>query len=570
MTDPWDAFGEEDDDDDGTDSADKASQTQLNDSNSSQQQDAAVAVSTVLMRRWINHGDIVSLRHRRILLVVANQADESITDATSAATAAVDPELTVNVTCWVDVFSSKGIQDVTINTAKEIIDADPNQNIRCYDAIIWLLSSPMQISSLIRTNESMLIPGGYLLLLVDVTLTDRRDAFVETVWDFESSDIISSKSDCNEVWTIIPKWSCVVDSDSCKWLSTKHSTTNELRLLSTATVSLSVYERENGLLTPTLLNKAVWAIRQHGYCIISGLLHSETKACMDYGRAAVTDIHAAATILKRQGIDLFEPSLSIQEPGIYRELSMREDCRMDIRHGPALDVLRGPSGGTSTTYKASDQGDANVFLRGNKSILSIVRRAMNPTTAKDRSTGNYGRYNFEGSGPDGSDRDLVCGPVGAIVNLPGSGDQAIHADTPHLFEHVIDPSPLPPHYINVFTLGCPAMKSVGQTAFIHGSHSMEFVANHIQDTSDANESRDPFLPSLWNHLIRPRMDLGDVAIFDCRILHFGLSNRHASLPRPMLYSNMTLHWFNDPKNWDERTCIFDNKERSTSEQQDCE
>jgi hypothetical protein len=415
----------------------------------------------------------------------------------------------------------------------------------------------------IRRNEAMLIPGGYLLLHGDVvTQNELRHTFSDTFWDVESFDTIASKEDSKETWTILTKWPCVVDIKSCKWLPTKHSILNEQRLLSKATVSLSVYERENRQLTPTSLNKAVRAIRQYGYCIVSGLLHSEKQTCMDYGRAAMADIYAASKILKEQGIDLFEPSLSIQEPGLYRELSMREDCRMDIRHGPALDAIRGSNGTAPIKYHALDQGDGHVFLRGNSSILSIVRRAMNPTTPKDRSAGNYGRYNFEGSGPDGSDRDLVCGPVGAIVNLPGSGDQAIHADTPHLFEHVIEPSPLPPHYINVFTLGCPAIENVGQTAFIHSSHRLEFVANHIRDVSTGNTSRDPFQPSLWSHLVRPRMDLGDVAIFDCRILHFGLSNRHTITPRPMLYTNMTLHWFNDPKNWDERTCIFDKQEES--------
>ena len=543
MADPWDAFGEEDDEDD-TDSADEKTSSQLNASNTDQH-DAAVAVSTALIQRWINQGDIVSLRHRRILLVIESAVHDHLPDSVAAKT-----ELRATVNCWKDIFSTKSIQDVISETTTEV-ENDKDSN-RLYDAIIWLLPSQIQ-SMLSRTlflgrNEALLIPGGYLILRSDL-LQSTRSAFSDSMWDFESSDSI-------EVWTFLPKWSCIIDGTSCKWLSKKHSIENERRMLSSATVSLSVHERENGFLNPTLLNKAVIAIRQHGYCIVSGLLHKEIRICLDYGAAAMADIQTASEILKHEGVDLFDPSQSLQEPGIYRELSMREDCRMDIRHGPALDAIRGPRGGASMTFKAMDQGDENMFLRGNKNILSIVRRAMNPSTPKHRSIGNYGRYNFEGSGPDGSDRDLVCGPVGAIVNLPGSGDQAIHADTPHLFEHVIDHSPLPPHYMNVFTLGCAAMENVGQTAFIHGSHSLEFVASHVSGSSDTNDSPDPFLPSLWKHLVRPRMALGDVAIFDCRILHFGLSNGHKTIARPMLYSNMTLHWFNDPKNWNEETSIF--------------
>ena len=564
MTDPWAAFGEEDDEEEDTGSADNTAKSPLNVS-CRDQQDAAIAVSNALIHRWVNQGGAVSLRHRQILLVVNSNS--------------IDNENFTETSCWKDVLLLKSIPDVSVQSASAMHTIDTDQatddSMRSYDAIICLLSSStsqihmdsLHHSSLIKTCESILIPGGYLILPGDVLQTERsHHVFSNAVWDVTSFAIITSPKDSSDIsWTLLPKWSCGVDHESCKWLSTKHSLSDERRLLSTATISLSVHERENGYLSPTLLNKAVLSIRQHGYCIVSGLLHNERNLCVEYGSAALADVQAASKILQQQhGIDLYEPSLSVQEPGIYRELSMREDCRMDIRHGPALDALRGPTGGTSITYQAADQGDATVFLRGNRNILSIVRRAMNPTASKDRSAGNYGRYNFEGRGPDGSDRDLVCGPVGAIVNLPGSGDQAIHADTPHLFEHVIDPSPLPPHYINVFTLGCPATERVGQTAFIHGSHSMEFVANHIRSESTNDDSRDPFLPSVWKNLVRPRMELGDVAIFDCRILHFGLSNRHASMARPMIYSNMTLHWFNDPKNWDEHTSIFNDVVQDTN------
>lgn len=52
------------------------------------------------------------------------------------------------------------------------------------------------------------------------------------------------------------------------------------------------------------------------------------------------------------------------------------------------------------------------------------------------------------------------------------------------------------------------------------------------------------------------MTPGDVVLFDCRILHFGLSNRSDSIERVVLYSNTTQAWFHDPKNWDDRQRIF--------------
>jgi hypothetical protein len=561
MTEPWDVFGGDDEDND--DDADEVAVNISASSSSRDQYNPAVSVSTALIQRWLNHSDVSSLQYRRILILLESSTDDNVsTSETPSMISYIDEKEAL----WKDVFKSKRINDVTVTTPTINDTANRHDNSIFYDAIIWLRPSQSHINSapgsLIRYCESTLITGGYLVISTSNGNGDVNksvlptNVFAESVWDVESATMIKLHKESKRSWSILPKWSCGVDTDACTWSSHEHSQSTERRLLSLATISLSVHERENGYLNSTLLSKAVMSLKEFGYCVVSGLLYKEREICLEYGAAAMSDIHAAAAILKSQDVDIFQPSLSIHGPGSYRELSMREHCRMDIRHGPALEALRGENGNSAVVYKASDQGDINSFLRGNVNILSIVRRAMNPCTPKHRTVGNYGRYNFEGSGPDGSDRDLVAGPVGAIVNLPGSADQAIHADTPHLFEHVINPSPLPPHYINVFTLGCLPADNVGQTAFIHGSHSMEYVSNHIRDGSLKDDCRDPFLPSLWKNLIRPRMNLGDVVLFDCRILHFGLSNRHQSMARPMIYSNMTLHWFNDPKNWDDHVCIF--------------
>ena len=56
--------------------------------------------------------------------------------------------------------------------------------------------------------------------------------------------------------------------------------------------------------------------------------------------------------------------------------------------------------------------------------------------------------------------------------------------------------------------------------------------------------------------IRPHVDAGDLVIFDCRILHFGLANRSApagsssGTRRPVLYVNWHQKWFEDKKNWE--------------------
>ena len=143
--------------------------------------------------------------------------------------------------------------------------------------------------------------------------------------------------------------------------------------------------------------------------------------------------------------------------------------------------------------------------------------------------------------------DLRVGPVGAIISLPGSGDQALHSDTPHLMETY---DCLPAHYINIFTPGNAADPAVGQTALVHGSHHLSFTA-----TVDDNKM------SWIQNLVRPSLDLGDVLLFDCRILHFGLANTSNTIERPLLYTNMTQHWFQDPKNWNDQRPIFTDNEK---------
>jgi hypothetical protein len=157
-----------------------------------------------------------------------------------------------------------------------------------------------------------------------------------------------------------------------------------------------------------------------------------------------------------------------------------------------------------------------------------------------------------------------------VLSLPGCEDQAVHADTPHLYEHM----QLPPHYVNLFL---PAVSSdaqcdasVGQTAWVTGTHKLAVaarlmgafavsclclvlylcdwrrgsgilactLAEHILSLSLSLS-----LPSLLvalagtarpdrhrcaeflQRLIRPHLSAGDAVLFDTRTLHFGLANR---------------------------------------------
>lgn len=336
----------------------------------------------------------------------------------------------------------------------------------------------------------------------------------------------------------------LVQQHTCRWLARPHLD-KEIAMVEAATATVSVEEQSTSKLSVSTIERAVHSLIEYGYCIIPGLLDPDTS--LRWGNVVLDDMHQAAKLLLDEGIDLHHPSLSTREnPGTYRELSMREDYRMDLRDGPRLRALRTADDEQAgnriwTVRAATELNNQHPFFRGHPDVLEIVRKAMNPTD-EVLAAGNFGRFNFDLGGANGSYQDLKVGPVGGIVSLPGSGDQALHADTPHLFEC---PTHLPPHYINAFTPGSASADDVGQTAFVHNSHRLAVSARLLEDKCQ-----------LYRSLVRPRLEPGDMLLFDCRLLHFGLANTSDAIERPLLYTNMTMHWFHDPKNWDNERPIF--------------
>jgi ectoine hydroxylase-related dioxygenase (phytanoyl-CoA dioxygenase family) len=436
-----------------------------------------------------------------------------------------------------------------------------------------------QDSALVRRN---VVPCGALVVVVEFGDDDPPLVLDDRVWSKPKHEV------CDNHLTTFIKHSCPINETSCPWIPTTHSVLEERRLLSEATVAHSALEIETkgqqlARLTRHDVQRASLCLQKHGYCVIRNLV--DPVKCIEWGTAVLEDLDQAASILQeRDGVDL--RSIAQGHDVVhhnYRELAMREDLRMDLRDGPHLRKLRkeereqleewrsggggggGDSGGDihgdpSSPIITSSAGSYNSCLRFHPDILEIVKRTMNPKST-DLYRGNFGRYNFEGSGPDGSFQPLRVGPMGGIVSLPGSADQALHADTPHLFEHL---DCLPAHYINAFCPGAPDLEVardedgsatgstlVGGTAFIHDSHQLSFTAE--MENGDSMSGRTKMI----KHLVRPSLQLGDVVLFDCRILHFGLANNSKDVERPLLYVNITHAWFHDPKNWDDRQRIFD-------------
>ena len=309
---------------------------------------------------------------------------------------------------------------------------------------------------------------------------------------------------------------------------------------------------------------------------------------------------------------------------------MREQHRCDLRYGPRMKALSKKhhelaatattSASASATSSASASASASATgnpglacknIYNHPGISAVLDEVMFPRPGPDHdcSIGNWGRWNFQQGGPSATHRapQLERSEVGAVMTIPGCQDQTIHADTPHLYEHV----QLPGHYINLFM---PAAKRevledfrLGQTAFVCKSHIMQNCAKMMlaamMDSED-NGSSHGIIESastinaaasgeIWlqDELIRPHLELGDCLLFDCRVLHFGLGNYTSLVKnadadaagnnsngsgikntaaytdtgtgniRPMLYVNHHYKWFHDRKNWNRDDVLFDCNKR---------
>jgi hypothetical protein len=472
---------------------------------------------------------------------------------------------------WKAAIEARGISVVTDNG-----DTDTDTNKACiYDVVLGIAvdttlhdanEDPVPKEFLERAWRS-LVPGGTLLTALGdgataaLTATGNMSALLDaSFWktngnddDDDDDDEIYSAPSTSDPTTVLvvfkgTKLPCRIQEATAPWLPSSHDLHLERQRVAQATVTLSSSEIRSHQLTDATIRQAVRVTQQYGFCILPQLL--DPAQCLQWGDAVREDFHAAAEILLRdERVDLYHPGESSREPGTYRELSMREDLRLDLRSGPALTKLRASSSETGNlpwTVKADTPLDRTTeFLRGHADLLEIIRRVMHPVD-DTLSPGNFGRYNFDGRGPDGSFPDVRVGPVGGILSLPGSADQAMHADTPHLFEHL---AALPAHYMNVFSPGSASVDTVGQTAYVPTSHRLDVTAAYAQEPDSSR-------PLWWKDVVRPRLELGDAVLFDCRILHFGLANTSPDVERPLLYTNVTQHWFHDPKNWDDQRPIF--------------
>ena len=543
-----DLFGAFGSDDEGDDDADE-------NNGSADASPSEDAIAQYLQQTFLKQNSQVKLGDRVIRILCSDQKVEE--EGSSSST------LSINTDALAASLRQRGlvISSSTISPARsDANDDDASSQARpCYtDALICTeASTNMSTTAVLNILNHDLVPGGVFIaseaILSEHLLQGGLPDWGQ--WISTKATITSRPNNPNSRVMALLKPVGRVHASICPWLSASHSIDAEQERLEAVTVALSASEANSSKMTESSLQKAFQRLADHGFVVIRNLLDPLESA--KFGQAVLDSVHSAAQrLLERDEVDIYHPHTSSNEPQSYQEMSMREDLRLDLRHGPQLNALRSKSshsnGNESRVIKASDDDVTNNdggFLRSHTSLLEIVRRTMNPKV-NHLYKGNMGRYNFEGSGPDGSYQDLRVSIVGGIVSFPGAADQALHADTPHLFEHIPN---LPAHYINIFTPGAPFHEKVGGTAFIKGSHNLEFTAKYCGEETDDNARVYPFM-------VRPSLSLGDVVLFDCRVLHFGLANMSDTIERPILYSNTTHAWFHDPKNWDNHQRIFSDEE----------
>ena len=516
-----------------------------------------------------------------------------------------------------------------------------------YDASILLMCKKDNPSGGEHLKRNLL-PGGVLWLVVILEIGDSDDAvslssmikdYSDAIWDIDSASKEYSSS--NFIVISLQKRACVINAWSCPWMDKQQRIRNEIptlvknpvfdiaenetylqyerKVASAVTITPSVAEctrnkidSKDGLICITTLTdanvqRAADILEEHGVVVIKKLL--PPSQTVQWGKAVLDDFNSAVSRLKchpTRKVDLMNPqgnnTSDTFEPLSYKEMAMREDLRVDLRSGPEMESLRASenelaqqtmaekkrsvsaSNNYGPTIVTADNEGTIKSWRFHPSILKIIKTIFNP---KDDAfaLGNFGRWNFGGTGPDGTPQPFRLGQIGSVLSCPGSGDQAVHADTPHLFEHV---DCLPCHYLNVFTPGymvndCTTNcyyrnefsdgiwtgnSTLGGTAFVQGSHKLSVTAELLSESEDTTGEDNTALirkQLLQLRTLRPALDAGDVLLFDCRTIHYGLANTSQGDTtgkdidagrRPMLYLNVSQAWFHDPKNWDDRDSIF--------------
>lgn len=157
-------------------------------------------------------------------------------------------------------------------------------------------------------------------------------------------------------------------------------------------------------------------------------------------------------------------------------------------------------------------------------------------------------------------RELKLCHLSLVVSTPGSPDQSWHADGGHvsLTEH------LPCHVANIFIPLQDVPLELGPTEFRPGTHV--YTRNLAPMMLAARARKQLRMP------VAPALQLGDVLLFDYRVLHRGRANLSSSTSttttttsnRTILVLTYSKPWYKDICNFPKRS-LFDTKQQQQIE-----
>ena len=338
-------------------------------------------------------------------------------------------------------------------------DVDWDEDIfLSYDVIVDFRAttneSTIPLEESAKVNYRHLVPGGLYVYVGDKDL----DIDYQHAWcPLHKRQIVMTRNDTTI--SVLRKALVLCNSTGAVYWANEN-VHNEECLLASVTISLSTEERRRNMLSKESHDRAVDILKRQGMCVIRGLFDSEFIKYL--GDQSLQDLQMAIKVLRDQkGIDLERPREGQPIINNFHELSMREALRCDLRNGQHV-------------FQAlQSRQESTDGLQHNPYVLKMLKEVMHQYGVDE--SGNWGRWNFEGSGPQSGPPDIKAGKIGTIVSMPGCGDQTIHSDTSHIFVH----TQLPAHYINMFMIatGIDSTNagtdlSVGQTAFVLGSHEL--------------------------------------------------------------------------------------------------
>jgi hypothetical protein len=206
-----------------------------------------------------------------------------------------------------------------------------------------------------------------------------------------------------------------------------------------------------------------------------------------------------------------------------------------IRHGFREIVMRSPGRyELSLLHTSNDVNNANV---SENNEVKDTRLTMPPIQPLQMALTDIMLPLFQAS----SWEDLSLCQLSLVVSTPGATAQAWHADGGHVDLHTHQPC----HVLNVFVPLQTVSMDMGPTAFRPGTHVHTRDLARLMLVAHCQKTLRP--------LVAPTLELGDVLVFDYRVLHRGLANRQSVQHRIYLVLTVSRPWFKDIINFPSRS-----------------